>query len=137
MNLLQAQQLLTIVKYMNLSKAASEVYISQPALSLSLGRLEKELGVRLFFRDGNKLILSHDGEVLYDYFRNLNEAHQKLLSKTEELTRPSQEEYITFGFSGSPLQFAALCSTGICDNFQGKHVKIVSADTRCELSRTF
>lgn len=45
---LQAQQFLTIAKYMNLTKAANELYISQSALSQSLARMEHELGVRLF-----------------------------------------------------------------------------------------
>ena len=46
MNYQQVKQYLTIVKHMNLSKAAEELYISQPALSLALGRLESELDVQ-------------------------------------------------------------------------------------------
>ena len=34
----------TTAKYMNMNKAANELYISQPALSLSISRLEEELG---------------------------------------------------------------------------------------------
>lgn len=54
MNYQQVKQYLTIVKHMNLSKAAEELYISQPALSLALGRLESELDVQLFYREGKK-----------------------------------------------------------------------------------
>ena len=71
MNYQQVKQYLTIVKHMNLSKAAEELYISQPALSLALGRLESELDVQLFYREGKKLIISPAGEHLYHYFKEL------------------------------------------------------------------
>lgn len=45
MNLTQVQHFLTIMKHMSLTKAAKELYITQPALSQSLSRLEKELGI--------------------------------------------------------------------------------------------
>ena len=46
----QIQRFLMIVKHSNLSGAAKELYISQPALSLSLANMEKELGMPLFYR---------------------------------------------------------------------------------------
>lgn len=58
MNMNHVEQFMTIVKYMNLSRASRELYISQPALSMSLSRLESELGVQLFYREGNKLVLA-------------------------------------------------------------------------------
>ena len=49
----QIQRFLMIVKHSNLSGAAKELYISQPALSLSLANMEKELGMPLFYRVKN------------------------------------------------------------------------------------
>ena len=59
---------LTVVKYMNMNKAAKELYITQPALSFSISRLEKELGLALFYRDKNKLVLSKEAEILLPAF---------------------------------------------------------------------
>ena len=46
----QLKQLIAFVKYGTLSKAAEKLYISQPALSRSIQKLEKTLGVELFDR---------------------------------------------------------------------------------------
>ena len=43
MNFLQLEYFLTILKFNSISKAASELYITQPALSQQLIHLEKEL----------------------------------------------------------------------------------------------
>ena len=41
-----------------ISDAAQKLFISAPALSTSISRLEKELGIRLFDRTNNRIILS-------------------------------------------------------------------------------
>ena len=46
----QLKQLIAFAKYGTLSKAAEELYISQPALSRSIQKLEKTLEVELFDR---------------------------------------------------------------------------------------
>jgi len=53
----------SIVKYGSLSKAAEELYISQPALSQYITKLEQTLDIQLFFREGRKLKLTPAGEV--------------------------------------------------------------------------
>lgn len=58
----QIQRFLMIVKHSNLSGAAKELYISQPALSLSLANMEKELGMPLFYRVKNRLVLTPEGD---------------------------------------------------------------------------
>ena len=40
----------TVAKTENISKAASQLYISQPAISKSISKLEAELGTELFSR---------------------------------------------------------------------------------------
>lgn len=52
MNLQELHYVLTIASEKNLSKAARKIHITQPALSLFLTRLEKQLGTPLFNRNG-------------------------------------------------------------------------------------
>ncbi|MCI8888464.1 MAG: LysR family transcriptional regulator [Hungatella sp.] len=54
--------ILMIAKEKNLSRAADKLFISQPALSLFLSRLESELGVNLFERTKNGLELTTVGQ---------------------------------------------------------------------------
>lgn len=56
------QYVLTIANYGNLTKAANALFLSQPALSIQLKRLEKSLGIQLFERKGRRMILTYAGE---------------------------------------------------------------------------
>ncbi len=101
---------LTVVKYMNVNKAAEELYISQPALSLSIKRLENELGINLFIRIGNKLELSDDGERILPYFQHFKDAHDALLEKADTMNGTTVQPIITIAFTGSSHTFTSLVS---------------------------
>lgn len=62
MELLQLKYFITVAKMEHISKAAQELHIAQPALSMMIGRLEKELGVKLFDRKGRRIILNSYGQ---------------------------------------------------------------------------
>ena len=68
----------------SISKAAQELYISQPALTRVISNLEKELGVTLFNRSVIPLQLTYAGE------RYLEEA-KRVLSIDESLRKELQE----------------------------------------------
>ena len=55
----------------SVSRAAEALYLSQPAVSLQLGALERELEVRLFDRIGRRLSMTREGEALYELARPL------------------------------------------------------------------
>ena len=65
-----------------ISDAAQALFISAPALSTSISRLEKELGVQLFDRTNNKIILNQQGQIFLRYvnqiFTNLDCAKTEL-----------------------------------------------------------
>ena len=48
----------------SVSRAAEALYVSQPAITLQLQALERELGVKLFDRVGRRLTPSREGQVL-------------------------------------------------------------------------
>ena len=50
-------------------KAANKLYITQPAISRSIAKLEEELGVVLFNRANNGVSLTPYGQVLYKYIK--------------------------------------------------------------------
>lgn len=58
-------------KYLNMTRVAKEMYISQPSISQSINELENDLGVKLFDRIGKKLYLTHEGEVFLNYTRRI------------------------------------------------------------------
>ena len=54
----------------NISRAAKELYISQPAISKSIQKLEENLGVKLFARSSRGVTLTPEGELLYTHVKS-------------------------------------------------------------------
>lgn len=63
MDLNQLYQFVTVAETENVTQAAHKLYITQPALSRSISRLETELEVKLFDRRANTLILNENGRL--------------------------------------------------------------------------
>lgn len=56
-----------VAKYSNISKAANALYISQPAISKSIKKLENLTGCTLFIRSSKGVSLTTEGEILFNY----------------------------------------------------------------------
>ena len=62
-------------------EASNKLYISQPAISKSINKLEEDLGVTLFYRANKGITLTQDGEVLLRYVKD----SRKLLLACERM----------------------------------------------------
>ncbi|MCO5055568.1 LysR family transcriptional regulator [Thermomonas sp.] len=91
-----------IARLGSISRAAEALFLSQPAVSLQLQALERELGVRLLERSGRRLTLSREGELLYDMARPLVEGLDNLAANFRERVR---------GLDAGELHVAAGSST--------------------------
>ena len=69
MELKQIEYFLSLAQMQNISQAADYLHISQPTLSKSLSNLERDLGVPLFDRIGNRLYLNASGQSFYNKAR--------------------------------------------------------------------
>ncbi len=58
-----------VAKYKNITKAAQSLYISQPAVTMSIKKLEEQLEMTLFVRTKRGVILTSEGSILYDYVK--------------------------------------------------------------------
>jgi LysR family transcriptional regulator, low CO2-responsive transcriptional regulator len=67
MELRQIETFCSVVRTGGFSRAAEELFMTQPAVSLQMRALEHELGVTLFERRGRAVHLTHAGEMLHDY----------------------------------------------------------------------
>ena len=67
MNIHELNYVLCIAKHQNMTKAAQELFISQPTLSKHLGKLERELGIKLFSRVDNCYIPTYAGRRYMEY----------------------------------------------------------------------
>lgn len=71
MNFQELKYVTSIARYQNLTKAAEELYISQPTLSKCLQKLEKEIGGKLFCRSGNTYVPTYLGRRYLEYARKV------------------------------------------------------------------
>lgn len=53
------------------SKAAERLYISQPAVSKSIQKLEEELKTSLLLRNAHVINLTNEGEILFSHLKML------------------------------------------------------------------
>lgn len=91
----------------NISKAAKELYISQPAISKSIQKLEESVGVRLFDRSSRGVTLTSEGELLYSHVKSAFET----LALGEDKLRRSIElgvGHLTIGVSSTLCKYILL-----------------------------
>ena len=70
---------------MSFSKAANRLYVSQPAISKSVSKLEEELGTKLFTQSAGSLSLTPAGELLREFVARLRQEQEQLSERLEEL----------------------------------------------------
>src|SRR5262245_37902532 len=85
MELYSLQVFLTVATEKSFSRAAEKLLRTQPAVSLSVQRLEQELGERLIDRSGKDLILTDAGRTVLDYARRFQSLRQELDNGLAEL----------------------------------------------------
>lgn len=90
MELLQLYYFQIVAKEGNVTKAANRLHVSQPALSRMIRRLEEELEVDLFDRNGKTISLNSNGE---RFLQKVNVALDALSSGQKELKALKEGSY--------------------------------------------
>lgn len=76
---------LTVAENMSFSKAAEELFISQPAVTKHIKELESKLNIALFERKGNKIYLTEAGTLTYNHLKPIRELYRELEFDIERL----------------------------------------------------
>lgn len=92
----QLRYLLEVHKTGSISKAAENLFVSRPSVSLSISSLETELGYPIFIRSQNGLIPSPKGQLVIKYANDICQTHELIKSvntKTQSLVRMSVAKF--------------------------------------------
>lgn len=87
MKLTQLEYFCVAARYHNITKAAKELFVTQPSISNAIRALEEEFGVNLFFRNNNKLTLTPEGELFYKSAEELLAHADSVESEFHELRK--------------------------------------------------
>src|SRR5690606_42006284 len=102
MDLKQLRQLVVLSETLNISQAAQKLFLGQPALSVSLRKLEEEWGCQLFERTSRGVQLTPSGSAaLEDARRALFHAYQA--RDKARLVATGQAGTLKLGFIGSVI----------------------------------
>ena len=103
MNLKQLEAFVYVAEKKSFSKAAKELFLTQPTISAHISSLEKELNVRLFVRNTKEVNLSAEGQKLYERAKKMVELEKEI----EETFFCEEEEKtcITISASTIPAQY--------------------------------
>lgn len=106
-NLSQYRIFYAVAKAGNISKAAKNLYISQPAISKSISKLEDTLNTTLFVRNSRGVQLTEEGQILYEHTQA---AFEELAIGEQELKRIRQFHlgHIRIGVSNTLCRFIML-----------------------------
>ena len=84
MDIQQLKAFYEVARWRSFSKAAKELYLSQPAVSRQISSLEKEIGLPLFIRMANHISLTDPGRKLLAYA-------EEIIQTLEQATRTIQD----------------------------------------------
>ncbi len=100
MNTQQIECFLSVARHLNFAKAASELCISQPAVSHQINSLENELGVKLFFRTTRSVELTQSGRIFLDDAKSISAITRHALERFSDSGEPGMKS-LSIGYSGN------------------------------------
>lgn len=74
-----------VTRHLSYTRAAEELYLSQPAVSMQIKQLEENLGLALFEQLGKKIYLTEAGQEFYHYCRSVSQQLDEAEAVLEDL----------------------------------------------------
>lgn len=86
MELLQLKYFYALAQTQHVTRTAEQLHIAQPALTQTIHRLEKELGVKLFRSSGRNIVLTEAGDYLQEKVAPIIRAIHEIPNEIQELS---------------------------------------------------
>lgn len=104
MNLKQLEAFVQVAEGGSFSKAAKELFLTQPTISSHISSLERELNARLFVRNTKEVSLSEDGIKLYKYAKQMLDLLREI-EVTFGMDEEGESRAVTIAASTIPAQY--------------------------------
>lgn len=103
MDINRLNEFITLASLLNYSKAANQLYLTQPALSRHIHDLEATLGAPLFIRDTHSVHLTSIGELFFEEAKAIVDRYEHALLLVKEASSNTSGE-LKLGFLGTVCQ---------------------------------
>jgi DNA-binding transcriptional LysR family regulator len=117
-----------LVELGSFTKAAESLHVSQPALSTSIKKLERELKEQLLLRGTQPLALTPAGEHAYRAAKEIHVSTSNLTNKLEQLRQ--QKPTVSVGMIDSVAQAVFSYGTAFSELEQNAHVSLIVDNSR-------
>lgn len=112
--------MLTIAEYGGISKAAAELFISQPSLSEAIAKIERDMGQPIFLRTKTGLVPTDFGTRYLETAILIQDRYRQMLAELDEF-REMRRGSLTFGI---PLNLGTYLLPDILPAFHEKYPEV-------------
>ncbi len=123
LTLRQIKIFLSATKHMSFSRAAEELHISAPAVSLQIKEMEVDMGISLFTRDKRKIELTSAGEYFLLYARRISSTLNEASTMMERL-RGTQIKELKIGVVSTAKYFLPAMLVDFKKDYPNMKIKI-------------
>lgn len=135
MDMVQLHYFQVAAREENFSRAAEFLHVAQPALSTSISRLEKELGVALFERRGKKVVLNSCGAAFLQYADRALADFEKTQKHIHRLQNEADEQITVAVSSFMAIQPLVIAYKAIHDRMRINQYSILESGIPSDLKR--
>jgi DNA-binding transcriptional LysR family regulator len=86
-DIVKLKTFITVADLGSFSKSSDVLYVTQPAITQQIKSLEKTIGCKLLRRQGGKIVLTEEGERLYQKAKLLLESYDNLVKEMSQLKK--------------------------------------------------
>ncbi|MGC2049513.1 MAG: LysR family transcriptional regulator [Gallionella sp.] len=119
----QLQVFEKVASHLNYSRAAKELYLSQPAVSMQIKQLEENIGLPLFEQMGKKIFLTEAGRELFHYARSIAQQLAEMEVVFDEMKGPGQGK-LTLSVVNTANYFTPRLLAKFCRRYPGINVNL-------------
>lgn len=127
MTLQQLKYVIEVARSRSISKAAQNLFISQPSLSNALKELEKEMGITIFSRTNKGIIITPEGSEFLGYARQVVEQAELLENRYTNTAQMPQQH---FSVSAQHYAFAVSAFVRLLEEYNREEYEFTLRETK-------
>lgn len=126
MTLQQLKYVIEVARSRLINKAAQKLFISQPSLSNALKELEKEIGITIFLRTNQGIMITSEGSEFLGYARQVVEQAELLENRYSIAPAPQQH----FSVSAQHYAFAVSAFVRLLKEYEREEYEFALRETK-------